>query len=155
MPVAGVHLPGMNTTDPTPSLSRQAGTLTLTVWPATPVGEHQRYGYRVEDATTGHSLEGRDLFTGAGAPVAPGRALRDLAGYLGAAGESRQYAIDNPGHAAEHASMFPAWVAEAARQNADALALLDETPPARSAPDPSWFDRTAGDSAARSRGWSL
>lgn len=144
----------MNTTDPTPRTSRQAGTLTLTVWPATPVGEHQRYAYRIEDATTGHSLEGRDLFTGAGAPVAPERALRDLAGYLSAAGESRQYAIDHPGHGAEQASMFPAWVAEAARQNADALALLDETP-ARSAPDPSWFDRPAGDSAARGRGWSL
>ena len=155
MPVPGVHLPGMNTTDPTPRTSRQAGTLTLTVWPDTPLGEHQRYGYRIEAATTGNSLEGRDLFTGAGAPVAPERALRDLAGYLSAAGESRQYAIDHPGHAAEHASMFPAWVAEAARQNADALALLDETPPARSAPDPSWFDRPAGDSAARSRGWSL
>ena len=150
-----MHLPGMHTTDPTPRTSRQAGTLTLTVWPDTPLGEHQRYGYRIEAATTGNSLEGRDLFTGAGAPVAPERALRDLAGYLSAAGESRQYAIDHPGHAAEHASMFPAWVAEAARQNADALALLDETPPARSAPEPSWFDRPAGDSAARSRGWSL
>ncbi len=152
MPV--VHLPGMNTTDPTPSTSRQAGTLILTVWPETPVGEHQRYAYRIEDATNGHSLEGRDLFTGAGAPVAPERALRDLAGYLSAAGESRQYAIDHPGRAAEHASMFPAWAAEAARQNADALALLSETPPP-SAPEPSWFDRPATSSDARSRGWSL
>lgn len=150
-----VHLPGMNTTDPTPRTSRQAGTLTLTVWPDTPVGEHQRYAYRIEDAETGHSLEGRDLFTGAGAPVAPERALRDLAGYLGAAGESRQYAIDHPGHSAEHASMFPAWAAEAARQNADALALLSQTPPPPSAPDPSWFDRPAGESAARGRGRSL
>ena len=155
MPVPGVYLPGMNTTDPTPRISRQVGTLTLTVWPNTPVGEHQRYGYRIEDTGTGRSLEGRDLFTGAGAPVAPERALRDLAGYLAAAGESRQYAIDHPGHSAEHASMFPAWVAEAARQNADALALLDETPAARPTPDPSWFDRPDGDSAARGRGWSL
>lgn len=144
----------MNTTDPTPRASRQAGALTLTVWPETPVGEHQRYGYRIEDATNGHSLEGRDPFTGAGAPVAPERALCDLAGYLGAAGESRQYAIDHPGHAAEHASMFPAWAAEAARQNADALTLLSETPPP-STPEPSWFDRPAGDSAARGRGRSL
>ena len=151
----GAHLPGMNTTDPTPRTSRQIGTLTLTVWPDTPVGEHQRYAYRIEDTEAGHSLEGRDLFTGASAPVAPKRALRDLAGYLGAAGESRQYAIDNPGHAAEHASMFPAWVAEAARQNADALALLSETPPSRPEPEPSWFDRPAGDSAVRGRGWSL
>lgn len=58
----------MNTTDPTPRTSRQAGTLTLTVWPDTPVGEHQRYGYRIEDTETGRSLEGRDLFTGAGTP---------------------------------------------------------------------------------------
>jgi len=145
----------MNTTDPTPRTSRQTGTLTLTVWPESPVGEHQRYGYRVEDADTGQSLEGRDLFTGAGASVAPERALRDLAGYLSAAGESRQYVIDHPGHSAEHASMFPAWVAEAARQNADALALLDETPAARPTPDPSWFDRPDGDSAARGRGWLL
>lgn len=153
MPGAVAHLPGMNTTDPTPRTSRQAGTLTLTVWPDTPVGEHQRYAYRIEDATTGHSLEGRDLFTGAGAPVAPERALRDLAGYLSAAGESRQYAIDHPGYSAEHASMFPAWAAEAARQNADALALLSQPQPPQ--PEPSWFDRPAGDSAARSRGWSL
>jgi len=150
-----VHLPGMNTTDPTPRTSRQAGTLTLTVWPETPVGEHQRYGYCIEDATTGQSLEGRDLFTGAGAPVEPERALRDLARYLSAAGESRQYAIDHPDHSAAHASMFPAWAAEAARQNADALALLDETPPARPAPDPSWFDRPAAGTDSRTRGWSL
>lgn len=148
-----MHLPGMNTTDPTPRTSRQAGTLTLTAWPDTPVGEHQRYAYRIEDTEAGHSLEGRDLFTGAGAPVAPERALRDLAGYLSAAGESRQYAIDHPGHSAEHASMFPAWAAEAARQNADALALLSQPQPPR--PGPSWFDRPAGDSAARGWGWSL
>lgn len=145
----------MNTTDPAPRTSRQASTLTLTVWPDTPVGEHQRYGYRIEDATTGHSLEGRDLFTGAGAPVEPERALRDLAGYLSAAGDSRQYAIDHPGHAAEHASMFPAGAAEAARQNTDALALLSQTPPPQPEPEPSWFDRPAGDSAARGRGRSL
>ena len=151
----GAHLLGMNTTDPTPRTSRQAGTLTLTVWPDTPVGEHQRYAYRIEDTTTGQNLEGRDLFTGAGAPVAPERVLRDLAGYLGAAGESRQYAIDHPGHDAEHASLFPAWAAEAARQNVDALALLSQTPPPRPEPDPSWFDRPAGDSAARGRWRSL
>ena len=147
MPVPGVHLPGMNTTDPTPRTSQQAGTLTLTVWPDTPVGEHQRYGYRIEDTETGRSLEGRDLFTGAGAPVAPERALRGLAGYLSVAGESRQYVIDHPGHSAEHASMFPAWAAEAARQNTDALALLDEPPSPRTAPDPSWFDRPAAGTA--------
>ena len=150
-----MHLPGMHTTDPTPRTSRQAGTLTLTVWPDTPVGEHQRYGYRIEDATTGNSLEGRDLFTGAGAPVAPERALRDLAGYLAAAGESRQYAIDHPGHSVEHAGLFPEWAAEAARHNADELALLSETPPPRPELDPSWFDRPATSSDARSRGWSL
>ena len=66
----------MNTTDLRPSSSRQAGTLTLTVWPDTPVGEHQRYGYRIEDTETGRSLEGRDLFTGAGAPVAGRAQLR-------------------------------------------------------------------------------
>ena len=152
MPVAVVHLPGMNTTDLRPSSSRQAGTLTLTVWPDTPVGEHQRYAYRIEDTEAGHSLEGRDLFTGASAPVAPKRALRDLAGYLGAAGESRQYAIDHPGHA-EHAGLFPEWAAEAARQNADALALLSETPPPP--PGPSWFDRSAASSDARTRERSL
>lgn len=150
----GAHLPGMNTTDPTPRTSRQIGTLTLTVWPDTPVGKHQRYAYRIEDATTGHSLEGRDLFTGASAPVAPERALRDLAGYLSAAGESRQYAIDHPGHSAEHASLFPAWAAEAARRNTDALALLNQTPP-RPEPDPSWFDRSAASSDAHTRGRSL
>lgn len=145
----------MNTTDPTVRTSRQAGTLTLTVWPDTPVGEHQRYAYRIKDASTGQSLEGRDLFTGAGAPVTPDRAMQDLAGYLAAAGESRQYAIDRPGHSSEHTGLFPAWAAEAARQNADALALLAEVQPPQPAPDPSWFDRSAGGSAGRPRGRSL
>lgn len=121
----------------------------MTIWPDTPLGEHQRYAYRIEDTTTGQVLEGRDLFTGAGAPVAPQRAMRDLAAYLGAAGEARQYAIDNPGSVPEHEGLFPEWTAEAARQNADALTLLVEDelfadrpkPRSRTAPDPSWFER--------------
>lgn len=119
----------MDTTGGPAAHSTQAGTLTLAVWPDTPLGEHQRYGYRIIDATTGRSLEGRDLFTGAGAPVAPDRAMRDLAGFLGAAGEARQYVLDHPGHTPEHEGLFPGWVAEAARRNADALALLADDPP--------------------------
>ena len=73
--------------DPAPT-TVQAGTLTLTVWPDTPAGEHQRYAYRIIDTTTGRELEGRDLFTGAGQPVDPDHAIRDLATFLGAAGEA-------------------------------------------------------------------
>lgn len=113
----------------------QAGTLALTVWPDTPLGEHQRYAYRIEDATTEEAIEGRDLFTGAGAPVEPSRALRDLAGFLGAAGEARQYAFDNPGTHPENEGLFPAWTAEAARQNADALSELAEHGPQSAAPE--------------------
>lgn len=105
----------------------QAGTLTLTVWPDEPLGEHQRYAYRIENSSTGQSVEGRDLFTGAGAPVSPERALGDLAAYLGAAGETRQRTLDTPG--ARYEGPFGEWTAEAARQNADALADLVELGP--------------------------
>ncbi|WGP06179.1 hypothetical protein QFE97_00095 [Bacillus subtilis] len=104
----------------------QAGSLALTVWPDAPVGEHQRYAYRITDTTTDQTVEGRDLFTGTGTPVDPDHALRDLATYLSAAGEARQYALDHPGSSAEHEGLFPAWVAEAARTNADVLAELSE-----------------------------
>ncbi|WP_408905944.1 hypothetical protein [Microbacterium mcarthurae (nom. nud.)] len=104
----------------------QAGSLALTVWPDAPVGEHQRYAYRISDTTTDQAVEGRDLFTGAGTPVDPDRAIRDLATFLSAAGEARQYALDHPGSSPEHEGLFPAWVAEAARTNADALAELSE-----------------------------
>lgn len=116
----------MDTTGGPAAHSTPAGTLTLAVWPDTPLGEHQRYGYRITDTTTGRSLEGRDLFTGAGVPVAPDRAMRDLAGFLGAAAEARQYILDHPGHTPEHEGLFPGWVAEAARRNADTLARLAE-----------------------------
>lgn len=107
----------------------QAGTLTLAVWPDTPVGEHHRYAYHITDTVTGQELEGRDLFTGAGTPVEPDRALKDLVGYLSVAGEARQQALDHPGSTPENAGMFPAWVAETARTNSDALAELSEHGP--------------------------
>jgi hypothetical protein len=149
----------MNNADRTAPMSRQVGTLTLTVWPDSPLGEHQRYAYRIEDTATGQTIDGRDLFTGAGAPVAPARALRDLAAYLPATGAARQYATDNPGSGPEHESLFPGWVAEAARQNADALALLAEgeppEPSRRSAPTPSWFEHRSGNTTAQTLGRSL
>lgn len=152
----------MNSADSTAPMSRQVGTLTLTVWPVSPLGEHQRYAYRIEDTATGQTIDGRDLFTGAGASVAPDRAMRDLAAYLTAAGDARQYAIDNPGSGPEHEGLFPGWVAEAARQNADALDLLDPPQPKpdmpqrpRPAPDSSWFDRPAGCWVSGTRGRSL
>lgn len=122
----------------------QAGTLTLAVWPDTPVGEHQRYAYRITDTTAGQELEGRDLFTGAGRPVDPDHAIRDLATFLGAAGEARQYALDHPDSEPEHAGLFPGWVAEAARTNVDALTELTEpaeqTAPAEaSRPERRWI----------------
>lgn len=113
--------------DPTTATTTvQAGTLTFAVWPDAPMGEHQRYAYRITDTTTGQAVEGRDLFTGAGAPVEPDRALRDLAIFLSAAGDARQHALDHPGSSPENEGLFPAWVAEAARTNTDALAELSE-----------------------------
>lgn len=106
--------------------SVQAGTLRLAVWPDIPVGEHQRYAYRITDTTSGQELEGRDLFTGAGQPVDADHAIRDLATFLSAAGEARQYALDHPDSTPEHAGLFPEWVAEAARTNANALTELTE-----------------------------
>ena len=59
-------------------------------------------------------------------PVGPDHAIHDLATFLGAAGEARQYALDHPDTEPEHAGLFPSWVAEAARTNADALTELTE-----------------------------
>ncbi len=106
------------------------GTLTLTVWPDEPLGEHQRYAYRIEDSASGESIEGRDLFTGAGAPVDPGRALRELAVYLSAAGEARQYALDNPGSHPENEGLFPQWAANAALHSYTDLTVFAEFDPA-------------------------
>ena len=153
----------MNTTEPIPPMTSQVGTLTLTVWPDTPVGEHQRYAYRIEDTSTGQVLEGRDLFTGAGAPVAPERAMRDLIAYLTAAGDARQYAIDNSGSTPEHGGPFPEWTAEAARQNAEALTVLTKeehlidppATPSRTAPDTSWFEPPMRSETRPTQGRSL
>ncbi|PRY63297.1 hypothetical protein BCF74_102130 [Knoellia remsis] len=123
-----------------------AGTLRLMVWPDTPVGEHQRYAYRITDTTTGQELEGRDLFTGAGQPVDADHAIRDLATFLSAAGEARQYALDHPDSTPEHAGLFPEWVAEAARTNTDALTELTGAP---EAPE----HTIAGDLAGPARRW--
>lgn len=125
---------GLDHETPTPATTATAAALRLTVWPDAPVGEHQRYAYRITDTTSGQELEGRDLFTGAGQPVDPDHAIRDLATFLGAAGEARQYALDNPDSEPEHAGLFPEWVAEAARTNADALTELTE--PAEAEPTP-------------------
>ncbi|WP_201791517.1 hypothetical protein [Aeromicrobium sp. PE09-221] len=113
----------------TPITTVQAGSLALTVWPDAPVGEHQRYAYRITDTTTGQTVEGRDLFTGAGTLVDPHRAIRDLATFLSAAGQARQHGLDQSGSSPEHEGLFPAWVAEAARTNTDALAELSEHDP--------------------------
>ncbi|MGB4777447.1 hypothetical protein [Microbacterium sp.] len=109
--------------------SVDAGELRLTVWPDTPLGEHQRYAYRIEHTPTGQSVEGRDLFTGTGAPVSPARAVRELAVFLAAAGESRQFAIDNPGQHTDNEGAFPGWVADAARQHQAELAVLIDHDP--------------------------
>ncbi|WP_308468455.1 hypothetical protein [Rathayibacter soli] len=132
----------MDTTDITPGTDRiatsrptaQAGSLTLTVWPDDPLGEHQRYAYRILDAATGQATSSRDLFTGAGAPISPGRAIRELARYLSAAGEAQQYALDHPGVTPENANLFPEGIAEAARANLAALTLLAEHGPEPSQP---------------------
>ena len=129
----------MDSTDFTRTTTR-AGTLTVTVWPDTPLGEHQRYAYRIDDAATGRTLEGRDLFTGTGEPVDPGTALRELAAYLTAAGQARQHTTAYPDAAGEHPGLFPTWLAEAARQNAGPLAGLAglAAPPAPAAVPRRW-----------------
>jgi hypothetical protein len=126
--------------------TRTAGSLTVTVWPDTPLGEHHRYAYRITEVTTGQTVQGRDLFTGAGQPVDPDRAVQELAGFLSAAGESRQDALDNPGDIPEHEGLFPDWLAEAARRNADALTLLTEDPPTEP-------DSSAPSGLRRARRW--
>ncbi len=118
-----------NNTDGITRTTAQAGSLTLTVWPDEPLDEHQRYGYRILDSETEETIEGRDLFTGAGAPIEPGRALRELAAFLSACGEARQYALDNPGVTPENASLFPEGIAEAARRNYSDLAVLADFEP--------------------------
>lgn len=115
--------------DPAARASTVAGELRLTVWPDTPLGEHQRYAYRIEHPATGQSVEGRDLFTGAGAPVSPARAVRELAVFLAAAGEARQFAIDNPGQHTDNEGAFPEWVTDTARRHQDELALLIDQDP--------------------------
>jgi hypothetical protein len=117
----------------------QAGELTLTVWPDVPLGEHQRYAYRIEHPATGQNIEGRDLFTGTGAPVSPARAVRELAVFLSAAGDSRQYALDHPGDHTDHDGAFPEWVADAARRDPDSLAeLIDHDPDLPDTTDRRW-----------------
>jgi len=115
--------------DPAVRASVEAGELRLTVWPNTPLGEHQRYAYRIEHTATGQSVEGRDLFTGAGAPVSPARAVRELAVFLAAAGEARQFAIDSPGQHTDNEGAFPDWVTDTARQHQDKLAVLIDHDP--------------------------
>lgn len=107
----------------------QAGELRLTVWPDVPLGEHQRYAYRIKNPATGQSVDGRDLFTGTGAPVSSERALRELAVFLSAAGNARQFAIENPGQHTDNDGAFPDWVADAARHHPDTLIeLIDHDP---------------------------
>lgn len=123
--------PPVGVTSTASSTMARAGSLALTVWPDTPLGEHQRYAYRVDDAVTGETVQGRDLFTGAGAPVDAGKAIRELAAYLAASGEARQYLLENPGSEPENAALFPVGIAEAARGNLDELTLLTERGPDR------------------------
>lgn len=111
--------------------SVQAGTLTLTVWPDEPLGEQHRYAYLIEHRDSGQSIQGRDLFTGAGTPVSPERALRDLGAYLSAAGDAHQHATDS---GTGYEGAFDAWTAEAARQSADALSELADRGPQTPAP---------------------
>lgn len=111
--------------------SVQTATLTLTVRPDEPLGEHQRYAYPIEHRDSGQSIQGRDLFTGAGTRVSPARALRDLAAYLTTAGDAHQHATDS-GTAYE--GPFDEWTAEVARQSADALSELADRDPHIPAP---------------------
>ena len=146
---AGAHLPGMDsttrtlTTDGILRTTAQAGSLHLTVWPDGPLGEHHRYGYRIEDAQSGRSVEGRELFTGVRAPVKPRGAIRDLARYLFAVGEARQYALDSTDVHAETEGLLPAWTVGAARRNSTALSVLTQFEAKPSVAEPVDQDKTA------------
>lgn len=114
------------------SATHEAGTLKLSVWYTRHVadeasGFRRQYGYRVESTVLGAYAihEGEDLHSGVDAPVdADAAAIRTLASFLSAAGESYRYAMDHPGREPENLDLFPAWVAEAAYLNADELAML-------------------------------
>jgi hypothetical protein len=108
-----------------------AGTLRLSVWyvggVADEVGGFRRqHGYRVESTIPGAYAvhEGEDLHSGVDAPVDADAAVRTLASFLSAAGESYRYALNHPGSEPENLGLFPSWVAEAAYLNGDELAML-------------------------------
>lgn len=112
-------------------VTRDAGTLKLSVGYVGDVadeagGFRRQYGYRVEPAVLSANAvhEGEDLHSGVGAPVDVDAAVRTLASFLSAAGESCRYALDHPGSEPENLDLFPSWVAEAAYLNADELAML-------------------------------
>lgn len=114
--------------------TERVGTLTLTVWPITPLGVHHRYGYLIEDDTTGNVAAGRNLFTGTN-PVSPEDAIRELVIALQADGDNRQHALDHPEEPAE-TLMFPKQIADAAHANDAALRSFATTPQLLDSYDP-------------------
>lgn len=110
--------------------TRVAGTLRLSAWHIADVadetgGFHRRYGYVVESTDSGATHEGDDLGSRVGAPVDAKAAVRTLASFLSAAGESYRYVLEHPDSEPENLDLFPLWVAEAAYLNADELAAFD------------------------------
>ncbi|WP_157574976.1 hypothetical protein [Jiangella muralis] len=110
--------------------TRVAGTLRLSTRHIADVadetgGFRRRYGYLVESTDSGATYEGDDLRSGVGAPVDAKAAVRMLASFLSAAGESYRHVLEHPESEPENLDLFPLWVAEAAYLNADELAIFD------------------------------
>lgn len=116
--------------DARPDTTRVVGTLRLSAWHLSDVadetgGFRRQYGYLVEFTDSGAVHEGDDLRSGVGAPVDAEAAVRTLASFLSAAGESYRYVLEHPDSEPENLDLFPLWVAEAAFLNADELATFD------------------------------
>jgi len=109
-----------------PRTTVKAGRLTLTVWPISPLGEHHRYGYLVEDERTGDIASGRNIYTGTEA-VEPDQAMRELVRLLLADAASPKYPLLPEGKTAPR-PMFPDTIREATRGSRNVLHTLQEQP---------------------------
>jgi hypothetical protein len=108
---------------PTHTVQATVGALTLRVWPD-PESRSGEFGYEIAPDGEPFTLEGYERF-----PTTQGRldsdgALRELAGFLAAAGNPETYAERFPAHAPGDIDLYPDWLRAAAQRHADAFAAL-------------------------------